>query len=35
LVEAEIVTEWILEENKKHKHMIEKTPEEIMNEVNS
>jgi hypothetical protein len=33
--EAEIVVNWIREENQNHKHMIEKTPEEIMKEVNS
>jgi len=30
-----IVSNWIIEENKTHKHMIEKTPAEIMEEVNS
>lgn len=33
--EALIVSNWIIDENKTHKHMIEKTPAEIMEEVNS
>lgn len=35
LDEAKIITEWIIEENKIHKHMIEKTPLQIMQEINS
>lgn len=33
--EAKIIANWIIEENKTHKHMIEKTPTQIMQEINS
>lgn len=35
LEEAKIIANWIIEENKTHKHMIEKTPTQIMQEINS
>lgn len=35
LDEAKIIANWIIEENKTHKHMIEKTPTQIMQEINS
>ena len=35
LDEAKIISNWIIEENKIKKHMIEKTPEQIMQEINS
>jgi hypothetical protein len=35
LQESTIISNWIKEENKIHKHMIEKTPDEIMEEINS
>lgn len=35
LAEAKIISDWIVEENKIKKHMIEKTQEQIMQEINS
>ena len=35
LDEAKIISNWIIEENKIKKHMIEKTPLQIMQEINS
>lgn len=35
LAEAKIISDWIIEENKIKKHMIEKTPLQIMKEINS
>lgn len=35
LKEAWIIANWIIEENKIHKHMIEKNPYQIMQEINS
>ena len=35
LDEAKIISDWIIEENKIKKHMIEKTQEQIMQEINS
>ena len=35
LDEAKIISDWIIEENKIKKHMIEKTPLQIMQEINS
>lgn len=35
LAEAKIISDWIIEENKIKKHMIEKTPLQIMQEINS
>ena len=35
LDEAKIISNWIIEENKIKKHMIEKTPKQIMQEINS
>lgn len=34
-MKQKIIADWIIEENKIHKHMIEKSPLQIMQEINS